>query len=57
MTVIIRKNVWRTADGSLLSEKEKDQIRQESGLELDSDLKDSGWQGLLKSWISKRIER
>ena len=57
MTVIIRKNVWRTADGSLLSEKEKDQIRQEIGLELNSDLKDSGWQGLLKSWISMRIER
>ena len=57
MTVIIRKNAWRTADGSLLSEKEKDQIRQEIGLELESDLKDSVWQGLLKSWISMRIER
>ena len=57
MTVIIRKNSWRFADGSLLSEEEKDKLRKEMSLELETDLKDTGWQGLLKSWISKRIER
>jgi hypothetical protein len=57
MTVIIRKNSWRFADGSLLSEEEKDKLRKEMSLELETDLKDTGWQGLLKSWISKQIER
>ena len=57
MTVIIRKNSWRFADGSLLSEEEKDKLRKEMSLELETDLKDTGWQGLLKSWISMRIER
>ena len=57
MTVIIRKNSWRFADGSLLSEEEKDKLRKEMSLELETDLKDTGWQGLLKSRISKQIER
>ena len=57
MTVIIRKNSWRFADGSLLSEEEKDKLRKEMSLELETDLKDTGrHSAAFTSWQQQKIK-
>lgn len=53
---IVKYNCYKK-DGSELSEEEKEKVLQKVRVELDADLKDSGWQGLLKKFIMTQLKK
>lgn len=57
MLVYVAKCNWCKEDGSEWAEEEKEKFLQEVRVELDADLSDSGWQGLLKKSIMAQLKK
>ena len=57
MLIYVAKCNWCKEDGSEWAEEEKEKFLQEVRVELDADLSDSGWQGLLKKSILAQLKK
>lgn len=57
MSITVVNNVWYNEAGQPITETEKAVLRRDLHTELDAELADTGFEGLIKRFVSKQIDK
>ncbi|MGT2866227.1 hypothetical protein [Streptococcus fryi] len=57
MSITVVNNVWYNEAGQPITETEKEVLRRDLHTELDAELADTGFEGLIKRFVSKQIDK
>lgn len=57
MSITVVNNVWYNEAGQPITETEKTVLRRDLHTELDAELADTGFEGLIKRFVSKQIDK